>query len=142
MYRKQLKLALVTGILGIALTLFMTIIYYMHLEVLPEDSIEVIRYTASVYSRAVVFFILSLGIGLTSLAFLKERKAYRLMLVSTFSAAIGYIFPIERLWRLGYANSLNETIIIAAIHITLLVSSTFLLKRQFDRYGKILSERL
>lgn len=131
-----LKLAILVGTLGLVLTAFLIIVYYAHLGNLPDVSIEAIRYAASTLSAAIAFFVLSLGMGLIALASYRERKSSRLMLVSTVTAIIGYVFPCERLWRLSYTRSLNETIIIATVHVALLISSAFLLKTWYKRTHK------
>jgi hypothetical protein len=130
MNTRLLKLAIFFGTSGLALTVFLAVVYYMHLFSLQGASIEAIRYDALIYSKVVAFFTLSLSLGVTALAVYKERKSFWLMLFSTVTVVIGYIFPCERLWKLGYTSALIETIIIAIFHVGLLVSSTILLKKR------------
>jgi uncharacterized membrane protein len=122
------KLALLFGSLGLVLTIFLIIVYYMHLYFLSNSSIEVIYYTTSTYLAAITFFSLSLGIGIASMVTRSRRKSSYLMLVSAVIAFAGYVFPCKRLWTLGYLSALSETISIGIIHMTLLISSSFLLK--------------
>lgn len=129
MNSRLLQLAIFFGIFGLALTVFLATVYYMHLFSLQGVSIEAIRYDALIYSTVVAFFTLSFGFGAAALVVYKERKSFWLMLVSTVTVVIGYIFPCERLWKLSYTNALSETIIIAIFHLWLLVSSTILLKK-------------
>jgi len=124
----RLTLAQIFGFLGSMLTVFMILVYYMHLYALPDVSIEAVRFIASTHSAAVGFFAFSLGGGIASLVGRKERKASWVMLVSTVTAGLGYFFPSIRLWILGYLVSLIETLTIAIVHLTLLVSSFRLLK--------------
>lgn len=130
MNARVLKLAIFFGTFGLALTVFLAAVYYMHLFYLQGFSMEAIRYDALIYSTVVALFTLSLGLGATALALYKERASFWLMLVSTVTVVFGYIFPCERLWKLGYTNALSETIIIAAFHVGLLASSTILLKKR------------
>jgi hypothetical protein len=125
-----LKLAIFFGTLGLAFTVFLAVVYYMHLFSLQGVSIEAIRYDALIYSTVIAFFTLSLSLGATALAVYKERKSFWLMLFSTITVGIGYIFPCERLWKLSYTSALSETIIIAIFHVGLLISSTILLKKR------------
>lgn len=129
MHLRLIKLAILFGICGLGLTVFLSVVYYMHLFSLQGVSIETMRYDALIYASVVALFILSLGLGATALFVHKERKSFWLMLTSTAIVVIGYIFPFQRLLKLGYTTALNETIIIAAFHIGLLVLSTILLKR-------------
>ncbi len=124
------KLAVIIEFFGVALTVFIMALYYVHLIELSEFPIERMRYTAIIYSAATAFFTLSLSMGLTALAVRREKKAFWFILVSAVAAALGYIFPCHRLWIFGYAAALNETILIAIIHVGLLAFAAFLLKRQ------------
>jgi len=133
MKKHLFKWAMLLGLSGLVVTVFMMIVYYMHIPALSYTSIEEIRYAASALSAAIAFFAFSLGTGLIALASYSERKSYRLMLVTTLTIIIGYFFPSERLWRLGYTFSLIETLIIAVVHIALLISSTFFLRMHY--YG-------
>ncbi len=129
MNSRRFKLAIFFGAFGLGLTAFLAVVYYMHLFFLQGVSIEAIRYDALIYSTVVAFFTLSLGWGAAALVVYKEKTSFWIMLVSTVTVVIGYIFPCERLWKLGYTNALSETIIIAIFHVGLLVLSTILLKR-------------
>lgn len=129
MNARLLKLAVFFGAFGITLTILLTVVYYVHLFFLQGASIEAIRYDALIYSTVVALFTLSLGLGTTALVLYKERASFWLMLFSTVTLVLGYIFPCERLWKLNYINALSETVIIAIFHLGLLVSSTILLKK-------------
>ena len=124
------KLAILIGALGLVLTTFLIVVYYVHLCTLPDVSIEAIRYEASTLSAAMAFLVLSLNTGLIALVIHGERKCSWLMLVSTVTAIIAYVFPCKRLWKLGYTSALSGTISLATIHIALLISSFLLLKVQ------------
>jgi hypothetical protein len=119
------KLALLIGVVGLGFSVFSAYIYYMHILCLPETSIEAVRYMASTHSAAVALFVLSISLGL--IALLKGGLSFRLMLASTATAIAGYMPPIERLWRLGYARSLSETMAMAVVHTALLATSAALL---------------
>lgn len=121
-------LALFFGALGLTLTIFAMIVYYLHLCALPDVSIEAIGFIASTHSAAVAFFAFSLGSGSASLIIRGEKKASWLMLISLVATILGYAFPGVRLWFLGYLAALSESIILAAVHVTLLVFSFFLLR--------------
>lgn len=121
-------LALFFGALGLTLTIFVIIVYYLHLCALPNVSIEAIGFIASTHSAAVAFFAFSLGSGSASLVIRGEKKSSWLMLISAVATLLGYAFPIVRLWVLGYLAALGETVILTAVHVTLLIFSFFLLR--------------
>jgi len=123
------KLAFLTGAIGLGFSVFLACIYYAHIFALPEISIEAARYMVSTHSIAVASFTLSFSLGLIALLNYKDSLSFKLMLASAATALVGYIPPSERLWRLGYTNSLNETIAIAIVHIALLTTSATLLKK-------------
>lgn len=121
------KLAIFTGAMGLGFSAFLTYIYYAHIFALPDISIEAARYLASTHSVAAAFFTLSFSLGLIALLNYKHNISFKLMLASTVTALVGYLPPSERLWRLGYTDSLNETMMVAMIHIALLTTSAALL---------------
>jgi hypothetical protein len=123
------KLALLIGVVGLGFSVFSAYIYYVHILCLPETSIEAVRYMASTHSAAVTLFALSISLGLIALLKGGCKLSFRLMLASTATAIVGYMPPIERLWRLGYARSLSETMAIAVVHTVLLATSAALLYR-------------
>ncbi len=84
---------------------------------------------ASTHSIAVTLFVLSLCLGLLALLNHKSSISFKLMLASTVNAFMGYLPPAERLWKLGYINSLNITILIATFHILTLSASSFFLNK-------------
>jgi hypothetical protein len=130
METRFLKLGLLLGSVGVAITFLMVIMYYLHMPALSYASIEAIRYAASALSAAIAFFSFSFGMGLAALVSYSKMKSSRLMFFSVITAILGYFFPCERLWRLGYAVSLIETLIIAMVHVLILISSCFLLKKR------------
>jgi hypothetical protein len=123
------KLAYLTGSIGLGFSIFLIFIYYMHLYYLTVTSIEAARYMASTHSVAMTLFTLSLCSGLIALLKNKDSLSFKLMLISAATALVGYLPPSERLWRLGYTNSLKETITIAVVHVALLSISASLLNR-------------
>ncbi len=123
------KLAFLTGAIGLGFSAFSTYIYYAHIFVLPDVSIEAIRYMASTHSIAMTFLTLSFSLGLIAILNYRYSLSFKLMLASAATALVGYIPPSERLWRLGYTSSLNETIAIAIFHIALLATSAILLNK-------------
>jgi hypothetical protein len=123
------KLAFLTGAVGLGFSVFLACIYYAHILYLPATSIEAARYMVSTHSIAVASFTLSFSLGLIALLNYKDSLSFKLMLASAATALVGYIPPSERLWRLGYTNSLNETIAIAVVHIALLTTSATLFKK-------------
>ena len=127
------KLAFLTGAIGLGFSVFLAYIYYAHIFYLPATSIEAARYIASTHSVAMTFFTLSFSLGLIALLNYKDGLSFKLMLASTATALLGYLPPSERLWRLGYTNSLNETIAIAIIHVALLTTSATLLNKALKR---------
>jgi hypothetical protein len=125
----SLKLAFLSGIIGLGFSAFSASIYFLHILYLSVTSVEATRYMASTHSIAVTLFVLSLSLDLLALLNHKSSLSLKLMLASTVCALMGYLPPAERLWKLGYINSLDETILIAAIHVlTLTTSSLFLNK--------------
>ena len=123
------KLAFLTGAIGLGFSVLLAHIYYAHILYLPATSIEAARYMASTHSVAMTFFTLSFSLGLIALLNYKYGLAFKLMLASAATALVGYLPPSERLWRLGYTNSLNETIAIAVVHVALLTVSATLLNK-------------
>lgn len=130
------KLAFLIGAVGLGFSALLTYIYYAHILALPEISIEAARYMASTHSIAMTFFTLSFSLGLIALLNYKDILSFKLMLASAATALVGYLPPSERLWRLGYTNSLNETIAIAIIHIALLTTSATFLKKAVKEMKK------
>ncbi|MGB9854228.1 MAG: hypothetical protein ACPLRY_05425 [Candidatus Bathyarchaeales archaeon] len=124
------KLALVTGAISLGFSAFMAYVYYAHILILPETPIGAARYMASTHAIATTFFTLSFTLGLIALINYKSSLSFKLMLTSAATAIVGYIPPSERLWRLGYINSLNETGAIAVIHIALTITSAYLLYKK------------
>jgi hypothetical protein len=127
------KLAFLTGAIGLGFSAFSACIYYTHILYLPATSIEAARYMASTHSVALTLFALSLCSGLIALLKYKCSLSFKLMLFSTVTAFVGYLPPSERLLRLGYSSSLNETIAIAIIHTALLATSATLLYRALKK---------
>ncbi|MDH7476808.1 MAG: hypothetical protein QHH17_00285 [Candidatus Bathyarchaeota archaeon] len=127
------KLAFLTGAIGLGFSALLIYIYYAHIFTLPDIPIEAARYMASTHSIAMTFFTLSFSLGLIALLNYKDVLSFKLMLASTATALLGYLPPSERLWRLGYTNSLKETIAIAIIHVALLTTSATLLNKALKR---------
>ena len=125
----SLKLAFLFGIIGLGFSTFSASIYYLHILYLSVTSIEATRYMASTHSIAVTLLVLSLSLDLLALLNHKSSLSFKLMLASTICALMGYLPPAERLWKLGYINSLNETILIAIFHISTLATSSLFLKK-------------
>jgi len=126
--KAKVKLAFLLRIAGYTLTAFMIIIYHIHSYILPDVSIEAIRYEASTLSAAIALLAFSLGEGIASLCFLSDRKSSLLVLISAVTIILGYVFPCSRLWVLGYMSALTITVIIGVIQVVLIISSLILLK--------------
>ena len=125
----SLKLAITLGTISLIFSAFSASIYYLHILYLSVTSVEATRYMASTHSIAVTLFVLSLCLGLLALLNHKSSISFKLMLASTVNAFFGYLSPAERLWKLGYINSLNITILIATFHILTLSASSFFLNK-------------
>lgn len=132
--RRIYKLASVTGAGGLGVSAFLTYVYYAHIFALPDIPIEAVRYMALTHSIAAAHFTLSFALGLIALINYSSSLSFKLMLASAATALAGYIPPCERLWRLGYTNSLNETVAIATIHIALIIASAALLHKTLLLY--------
>jgi hypothetical protein len=129
----SLKLAFLSGIIGLGFSAFSASIYYLHILYLSVTSVEATRYMASTHSIAVTLFVLSLSLDLLALLNHKSSLSFKLMLASTICALMGYLPPAERLWKLGYINSLNETILIAIFHISTLATSSLFLNKTLKK---------
>lgn len=129
----SLKLAFLSGIIGLGFSAFSASIYYLHILYLSVTSVEATRYMASTHSIAVTLFVLSLSLDLIALLNHKSSLSFKLMLASTICALMGYLPPAERLWKLGYINSLNETILIAIFHISTLATSSLFLNKTLKK---------
>lgn len=127
------KLAFLTGAIGLMFSAFSTYIYYAHILALPDIPIEAVRYMASTHSIAVTFLTLSFSLGLIAILNYRYSLSFKLMLASAATALVGYLPPSERLWRLGYTGTLNETIAMAIFHIALLTTSATLLKKSVKK---------
>lgn len=132
----SLKLAFLLGAIGLGFSIFSASIYYLHILYLSITTVEAARYMASTHSIAVTLFVLSLSLGLLALINHKGSLSFKLMLASTITALMGYFPPAERLWKLGYINSLNETIFIAILHISTLATSSFFLNKSLKEKKK------
>lgn len=124
--RRLYTLASIAGVGGLGFSAFLAYVYFAHIFALPDIPIEAVRYMASTHSIAATFFTLSFTLGLIALISYKSSLSFKLMLASAATALVGYVPPSERLLRLGYINSLNETVAIAVVHIALIITSAAL----------------
>lgn len=127
------RVALLLGLLGLLLAIFMDVMYYAHLLCLPSNPIEAVQYEVSAHSTATILLSASVALGCTALILRRDERSSYLMSSSAVLVALGHVPPCERLLRLGYLDALTFTVAIAAVDVALMFAAAALLHEIHSR---------